>query len=98
VRRGSGEPLVLIHPLGAELMVWEPVLGRLARERDVIALDLPGFGASPPLPDDLAPTPQVLAGAVAEFLGGLGIGRAHADAAPVHGGAAAAAARLGRPP
>jgi pimeloyl-ACP methyl ester carboxylesterase len=77
VRRGSGEPLVLIHPLGAELVVWEPVLGRLARERDVIALDLPGFGASPPLPDDVAPTPQLLAGAVAEFLGGLGIQRAH---------------------
>jgi pimeloyl-ACP methyl ester carboxylesterase len=77
VRRGSGEPLVLIHPLGAELVVWEPVLGRLARDRDVIALDLPGFGASPPLADDVVPTPQVLAGAVAEFLGGLGIRRAH---------------------
>ena len=31
VRRGSGEPLVLIHPLGAELVVWEPVIERLAR-------------------------------------------------------------------
>jgi pimeloyl-ACP methyl ester carboxylesterase len=77
VRRGHGEPLVLIHPLGAELVVWEPVLGRLARDRDVIALDLPGFGASPPLDGDASPSPRALAGAVAEFLGQLGIARAH---------------------
>jgi pimeloyl-ACP methyl ester carboxylesterase len=42
VRRGSGEPLVLLHPLGGELVVWEPVLDGLARERDVIAPDMPG--------------------------------------------------------
>jgi pimeloyl-ACP methyl ester carboxylesterase len=30
--------------------MWDPVLDRLAAERDVIALDLPGFGASPVLP------------------------------------------------
>ena len=61
VRRGSGEPLVLIHPLGAELVVWEPVMDRLARDRDVIAVDLPGFGHSPGLRNGDAPTPQVLA-------------------------------------
>ena len=48
VRRGGGEPLVLIHPLGAAMVVWEPVLGRLARTRRD-RLDLPGFGASPAL-------------------------------------------------
>ena len=36
--------LVLLHPLGADRHVWEPVLERLAAERDVIAVDLPGFG------------------------------------------------------
>ena len=48
--RDAGEPIILLHPLGAELVVWEPVMERLAAERDVIAVDLPGFGPSPPLP------------------------------------------------
>ena len=46
-RRGHGEPLVLIHGIGGRWQMWEPVLGGLAPHRDVIALDLPGFGASP---------------------------------------------------
>ncbi|HEX2232614.1 MAG TPA: alpha/beta fold hydrolase [Thermoleophilaceae bacterium] len=77
VRRGRGEPLVLIHPLGGELVVWEPVLDRLAAERDVIALDMPGFGSSPPLPGDEELTAAVLARAVAAFLDELGVERAH---------------------
>jgi pimeloyl-ACP methyl ester carboxylesterase len=47
-RRGAGEPLVLLHGLGSRRQVFAPVLGRLAGEFDVWALDLPGFGASPP--------------------------------------------------
>jgi pimeloyl-ACP methyl ester carboxylesterase len=78
VRRGHGHPLVLLHQLGGSTVVWEPVLERLAAERDVIALDMPGFGDSPPLPDGSAPTPEALAGAVAAFLGSLGISRLHA--------------------
>jgi pimeloyl-ACP methyl ester carboxylesterase len=77
LRRGSGEPLVLIHPLGAELVVWEPVLERLARDRDVIAVDLPGFGGSPPLSNGAAATPRMLARSVASFLDELGLGRVH---------------------
>jgi pimeloyl-ACP methyl ester carboxylesterase len=77
VRRGSGEPLVLIHPLGGELVVWEPVLERLARDRDVIAVDLPGFGGSRPLSNGAAATPRVLARSVASFLDELGLGQVH---------------------
>ena len=51
-RAGSGEPLVLIHGIGSRWQVWEPVLDRLAAERDVVALDLPGFAASPMPPRD----------------------------------------------
>ena len=43
-RRGSGPPLVLIHGLGSHRQVWTPIVATLARHRDVIALDLPGFG------------------------------------------------------
>jgi len=47
VRRGSGEPYVLIHGIGSRAEVWEPVMDRLAERFDVIAVDLPGFGRSP---------------------------------------------------
>ncbi|HEY4095772.1 MAG TPA: alpha/beta fold hydrolase [Baekduia sp.] len=68
-RRGSGPPLVLLHPLGADRRVWAPVLERLAAERDTIAIDLPGFGASPVLePGAGAPTPAALAVAVRAFV------------------------------
>ena len=67
-RAGSGPVLVLLHPLGADRRVWDPVLGRLAAERDVVALDLPGFGDSPSLNGGGPPTPAALAAAVANFL------------------------------
>ena len=38
---------------------------------------MPGFGASPPLPDDAAPTPQALAAGIGRFMDGLGMERAH---------------------
>jgi pimeloyl-ACP methyl ester carboxylesterase len=96
LRRGSGEPLVLIHPLGAELVVWEPVLERLAREREVIALDLPGFGRSPGLSNGAAPTPQALAAAVAAFLDELGLARAHVAGNSLGGWVALELAKSGR--
>jgi pimeloyl-ACP methyl ester carboxylesterase len=77
VRRGVGEPIVLLHGIGGELCVWEPVLEPLARRRDVIAVDLPGFGHSPALPAPVTPTPAALAEAVWGFLKGLGLDRVH---------------------
>jgi pimeloyl-ACP methyl ester carboxylesterase len=76
-RRGAGPPLVLIHSLGTDRCVWGPVLDRLAALRDVIAVDLPGFGESPPLPDGTEPTPRALARAVAGFLREQGIENPH---------------------
>jgi pimeloyl-ACP methyl ester carboxylesterase len=75
-RGGSGPPLVLLHPLGADRHVWDPVRARLQRERTVIALDLPGFGDSPPLTAG-SPTPRALAEAVAVQIARLGLGRPH---------------------
>ena len=45
-RKGSGEPLVLIHGIGHRRQAWDPVLERLAESYDVIAVDLAGFGES----------------------------------------------------
>jgi pimeloyl-ACP methyl ester carboxylesterase len=53
-RAGEGEPLLLLHGIGHHWQAWEPVLGILAAERDVIAVDLPGFGTSPALPDGVS--------------------------------------------
>jgi pimeloyl-ACP methyl ester carboxylesterase len=96
VRRGTGEPLILIHPLGGELVVWEPVLDRLASERDVIAVDLPGFGASAPLSNGAPPTPQSLAAAVGAFLTEVGIDRAHVAGNSLGGWVALELAKAGR--
>ena len=62
-RAGSGEPLILLHGLGGSRRIWGPVIDRLAAERDVIAVDLPGFGESPELPADVTPTPANLGAA-----------------------------------
>ncbi|WBO67745.1 alpha/beta fold hydrolase [Streptomyces camelliae] len=55
-RVGRGEPLVLLHGIGHHRQAWDPVVDILATEREVIAVDLPGFGASPGLPDGLGYT------------------------------------------
>ena len=46
-RRGSGPPLLLVHGIGHRWQMWLPVLDDLARDFDVVAVDLPGFGKSP---------------------------------------------------
>jgi pimeloyl-ACP methyl ester carboxylesterase len=96
IRRGEGEALLLIHPLGSELVVWEPVFDLLAAERDVIAVDMPGFGASPALPEGQAYTPKGLAAALAGFLNELGIERAHLAGNSLGGWVALELAGLGR--
>jgi pimeloyl-ACP methyl ester carboxylesterase len=41
-----GTPMVLVHGAGANAGVWMPVMGRLARHRRVVAIDLPDHGRS----------------------------------------------------
>ncbi len=43
-RDGSGPAVVLIHPLGADRMVWRDVWRALSSARDVVAPDLRGHG------------------------------------------------------
>ncbi len=45
---GSGKPLVLLHGLATDRRIWRAVVPALARERLVVTVDLPGFGASAP--------------------------------------------------
>lgn len=73
-RLGSGPALVLVHGLGASWRSWEPVLAGLTPHREVVALDLPGFGASPALDGEVSIA--TLADAVTGFLDDEGLTRA----------------------
>lgn len=66
IRRGANKPLLLIHGLGGSWRSWTPILSGLAAEREVIAVDLPGFGETPKLPG--ATSIGTLADAVTEFI------------------------------
>ena len=76
-RSGAGAPLVLLHGLGLSRQSWDPVVPALARQFDVIAVDLPGFGGSEPTAAQVEPTPAVLAMAVSGLLDTLGITAPH---------------------
>ena len=76
-RVGSGEPLVLLHGIGSRWQMWEPVIDLLAREREVVALDLPGFASSPMPPAETPPGLASLTRLVGEFLDDLGLDRPH---------------------
>jgi pimeloyl-ACP methyl ester carboxylesterase len=95
-RSGAGAPYLLIHGLGGERCVWEPVLGALERRHEVIAIDLPGFGRSRALPDGVVPTPAALARAVADLLDALEIDTAHVAGNSLGGWIALELARAGR--
>lgn len=95
-RTGSGEPLLLIHPLGSDRRVWDPVLPALAADHDCIAVDMPGFGDSPQLPADIRATPAALAEAVLATLDALGIDGARVAGISLGGWVALEVAKTGR--
>jgi len=51
VQRGAGRKLLLVHGLGGSWQSWSTIMGALSAERTVIAVDLPGHGATPAEPD-----------------------------------------------
>ncbi|MGH4035037.1 alpha/beta fold hydrolase [Actinomycetota bacterium Odt1-20B] len=76
-RAGTGEPLLLLHGIGHHRQAWDPVFDILAAERDVIAVDLPGFGESPGLPDGLAYDPESVLPVLGALCQALGVERPH---------------------
>jgi pimeloyl-ACP methyl ester carboxylesterase len=95
-RAGSGEPLVLIHGIGHTWRGWKPMLPLLERDFDVLAVDLPGFGKSPPLPAGVDPTPEALADAVEQAMDEAGFDRGHVAGNSLGGWIALELARRGR--
>jgi pimeloyl-ACP methyl ester carboxylesterase len=92
-RSGAGPPLVLIHGIGSRRGVWKPVVARLAEERDVLAVDLPGFGDSPVLASE-PPTVEALARALRDWWQELGLERPHVAGNSLGGGIALELARM----
>src|SRR5581483_3159397 len=95
-RVGAGEPLVLVHGIGSQWQVWAPIISRLAEERDVVAIDLPGFGASPPHPPGVTAGIESLTRIVSEFLDEVGLERPHVAGNSLGGWIALELAKLGR--
>ncbi len=75
-RAGSGPPLVLLHGVGHRRQAWRAVMDRLTPYRDVVAIDLPGHGESPPL-DGGRPVLTAMLAEVVALLGELGLARPH---------------------
>jgi pimeloyl-ACP methyl ester carboxylesterase len=73
---GRGDLVVLFHGLGGSRISWEPQLAGLSADRRVAAWDLPGYGASAPLPAKEVTFPA-LAHAAADWISVLSDGPAH---------------------
>jgi pyruvate dehydrogenase E2 component (dihydrolipoamide acetyltransferase) len=69
---GAGTPLLLIHGFGGDLGIWTLNVGPLAEQRRVIALDLPGHGASSKQVGDGSVV--ALARTVCGFIDTMGVG------------------------
>jgi pimeloyl-ACP methyl ester carboxylesterase len=76
-RVGTGAPLLLLHGIGHHRQAWDPVVDILATERDVIAVDLPGCGESPALPDGLAHDLSTMNAALGALCEALELERPH---------------------
>jgi pimeloyl-ACP methyl ester carboxylesterase len=76
-RTGSGPPLVLLHGLGHRRQAWGAVVGLLAPYRELIVVDLPGHGESPPLVTAGRPPVPVMLEALIGLLDELGLDRPH---------------------
>lgn len=67
---GSGDLIVLVHGLGGSIANWDAVGPRMCELGHVVALDLPGFGLSPPARDWELETHAAAITSFVEELGG----------------------------
>ncbi len=70
--RGAAAPVVLLHSAGLDLTYWDAQISGLGREHDVVAVDLPGHGASAASADAI--TIDQVAGSVASAIAALATG------------------------
>lgn len=73
-RRGSGPLLLLVHGLGGSTRSWDTIADDLAAARELIIVDMPGHGRSPPVQG--RQTIAAYADAIAAFMAQQGLERA----------------------
>src|SRR4051812_20755594 len=96
-RAGEGEQLVLLHGFTATWRCWQPVLGTLAAQFEVIAPTLHGHHGGPKLPDSgHARSIVEAADHVEEQLDELGVGEAHVAGNSLGGALALELGKRGR--
>ena len=71
LRSGSGKPLLLINGLGGSARSWSSIWTALVERRDLVAVDLPGFGDTPPLAGETSI--RSLSDAVTSFIDAQGL-------------------------
>jgi pimeloyl-ACP methyl ester carboxylesterase len=74
---GAAPTLLLVHGVGAARLVWAPVLEPLAARYHLVVVDLPGHGASVPLPPGADASCSALAATLGRVLARLGVERPH---------------------
>jgi pimeloyl-ACP methyl ester carboxylesterase len=71
-RTGAGRPLLLVHGLGGSVRSWDTIAAALSVSREVILVDIPGHGRSPPIPG--RQTISAFADVLTEFIEGERLG------------------------
>ena len=65
IERGAGDTILFVHGWPTGAAIWKHQLEALSAEHRVIAIDLPGFGGSPPIAE---PTVSAFAAVVKGFI------------------------------
>ena len=95
-RAGTGQPLLLLHGIGAIWRAWSPVLPYLEPHHEVIVPTLHGHAGGPPLDEEVAPSVQALADGVEVQLDRLGLQKVHIAGNSLGGWIGIELARRGR--
>ena len=95
-RAGIGQPLLLLHGIGAIWRAWSPVLPYLEPHHEVIVPTLHGHAGGPDLDPEVAPTVQALADGIEEELDRLGLKKVHIAGNSLGGWIGIELARRGR--
>ena len=90
--QGCGPPLMLLHGTNSSRSIWKPLLAHLSNQREVITVDLPAHGESPPT----SFAPPDWANDVAALLDHLGLERLAVVGHSSGGWTALELAKLGR--
>src|SRR6201998_3868055 len=72
-RGGTGQPLLLLHGIGAIWRAWSPVLPYPEPHHEVIVPTLHGHAGGPALDSEVVPAVEALADGIEEELNHLGL-------------------------